>query len=76
MRGLTDVELLELLETFAVAIDELEALNDEGVNGLLRRLQQRRREVAEALAARPSVATRGGGEPVVVPWRRANGGSG
>ena len=55
MEGLSDVELLELLEIFEVAIAELRATRDEQVTELIRRLERRRGNVAATLAGRTSL---------------------
>jgi hypothetical protein len=43
--------LLSLLAMYEVAIRDLEATNDRGVAGLIRRLERRRAEVISALGS-------------------------
>jgi hypothetical protein len=51
MKRLNKQTLRGLLQMYEAAIQELEALRDPGVTGLLRRMEQHRAEVIAALAA-------------------------
>ncbi|MFL5965448.1 MAG: hypothetical protein ACJ747_02720 [Gaiellaceae bacterium] len=57
MEGLSENELLELLQTFDIAIKELHATHDYRLGGLLRRFEERRTEIAAALTAQAAGRT-------------------
>jgi hypothetical protein len=50
--------LLGLLEMYTTAIDDLRALRDPAVDGLIRRLTLHRDELVAALAAVPATAAK------------------
>ena len=50
MEGVDAKSLLDLIRTYGVAIRELRAMNDDAVEPLIRRLEDRHREAALALA--------------------------
>jgi hypothetical protein len=57
VEGLSENELLELLQTFDIAIKELHATHDYRLGGLLRRFEERRTEIAAALTAQAAGRT-------------------